>query len=144
MIADFLSSMHNTCQQSVFPFPELSFGNFDNSLFIKIIAIESETRHVGNRSIINCFERLLMKNRLQCILILLAAAALMLCGCSDKPQIHEHTFSDEWTYNALCHWHSSTCGHDVVSGLAEHTLNAGRSAVSLTERTPSCRVKNCS
>ena len=144
MIADFLSSMHNTCQQSVFPFPELSFGNFDNSLFIKVIAIESETRHVGNRSIVNSFERLLMKNRLQCILILLAAAALLLCGCSDKPQIHEHTFSDEWTYNALCHWHSSTCGHDVVSGLAEHTLNAGKITEDPTCTASGVRTFTCS
>ncbi len=36
---------------------------------------------------------------------------------------HTHTFSDEWTSDEQYHWHASTCGHDVVSDKAAHTMN---------------------
>ena len=35
---------------------------------------------------------------------------------------HTHTFSSDWSYDTNCHWHAATCGHDVKSDLASHTL----------------------
>ncbi|MDY4819576.1 MAG: InlB B-repeat-containing protein [Bacilli bacterium] len=45
-------------------------------------------------------------------------------GTTDNPssETHEHTYSSSWTYDSTYHWHESTCGHDVVSGKAEHTF----------------------
>ena len=36
---------------------------------------------------------------------------------------HGHTFSTEWSYNELTHWHEATCEHtDLVSGFGAHTF----------------------
>ena len=44
----------------------------------------------------------------------------MLAGC----EIHEHTFSDEWTFDATHHWHEATCEHiEEVKDKAEHTFD---------------------
>ncbi len=37
---------------------------------------------------------------------------------------HEHTFSEEFEFDSTHHWHPSTCGHDVVSGKAEHQFTS--------------------
>ena len=39
-------------------------------------------------------------------------------------ETHEHTFSNEWTYNGTKHWHASTCGHNVKIDEEEHILDA--------------------
>ena len=39
--------------------------------------------------------------------------------------VDKHSFSEEWTNDAEYHWHASTCGHDVVSGKAEHIWDDG-------------------
>lgn len=39
---------------------------------------------------------------------------------NDEIETHEHTFAIEWEHDSNFHWHSSTCGHDVVSDKAEH------------------------
>lgn len=78
-----------------------------------------------------------MKRKLSTIMFasLLALAASTLAGCGNggedsssseppattTPVGHVHTFSDAWSSNAEQHWHSATCGHDVVSDLANHT-----------------------
>lgn len=36
---------------------------------------------------------------------------------------HSHTYSENWTYDETNHWHAATCGHDVVSGKAEHSYD---------------------
>ena len=36
---------------------------------------------------------------------------------------HTHTFASDWSYDSTYHWHSSTCGHDVVSGKSLHTFS---------------------
>ena len=34
---------------------------------------------------------------------------------------HSHSYTDAWSYDDTYHWHAATCGHNVVSGKAEHT-----------------------
>ena len=34
---------------------------------------------------------------------------------------HRHSYADAWSYDDTYHWHAATCGHNVVSGKAEHT-----------------------
>ena len=47
------------------------------------------------------------------------------CGAEEPwipPTPHEHTYSDEWSSDDTCHWHTSTCEHITeTSGMAEHT-----------------------
>ena len=35
---------------------------------------------------------------------------------------HTHKFSDEWTSDAIYHWHVSTCGHAVIEDKLEHNF----------------------
>lgn len=44
-------------------------------------------------------------------------------GSTSTPVEHTHTFASEWSSDATYHWHAATCGHDVVSDKAEHTLD---------------------
>ena len=39
----------------------------------------------------------------------------------NKEPAHTHTFSDEWEYDEISHWHPATCGHDVKSGEEDHS-----------------------
>ncbi len=56
--------------------------------------------------------------------------ALVLGGCGEKPQTHEHTFSNEWQSNASSHWHNATCDHkDLVKDLGDHTFVNGKCSV---------------
>lgn len=64
------------------------------------------------------------------LILILAAFALVGCG-EDKAQtdnqtkVHEHTFSNQWTYNELTHWHKATCGHDeLTSNFGNHKFNS--------------------
>ena len=45
-----------------------------------------------------------------------------ICGEEEPAMPHEHTYSSVWSYDANGHWHASTCGHDVKSDEASHTL----------------------
>ena len=38
---------------------------------------------------------------------------------------HSHSYATAWSYDDTYHWHASTCGHDVVSGKAEHSFVNG-------------------
>ena len=42
---------------------------------------------------------------------------------SSSEDVHEHTFSDEYSYDETYHWFASTCGHDVVKDKEEHTFD---------------------
>ncbi len=44
-------------------------------------------------------------------------------GGSSSGSSHSHSYADAWSHDATHHWHASTCGHDVVSGKAEHIWN---------------------
>lgn len=42
-------------------------------------------------------------------------------GSSSGSHSHSHSYADAWSYDDTYHWHAATCGHNVVSGKAEHT-----------------------
>ena len=59
--------------------------------------------------------------------------------------VNAHTYSDAWTKDETYHWHESTCGHDLISGKAEHSWDDGveTTVPSLTEdgvKTFTCTV----
>ena len=54
-----------------------------------------------------------------CFTVLLLSAALAACG-------HEHTYAEEWAFDATHHWHEATCEHgEETEGKAEHTWDGG-------------------
>ena len=66
-------------------------------------------------------------------------------GGSSSGSSHSHSYADAWSHDATHHWHASTCGHDVVSGKAEHTWNDGEVTKAATcgaagEKTFTCTV----
>ena len=65
-----------------------------------------------------------MKNH-RCALLVVAVLLSLVCACSNELQVHEHTFSNDWSFDETSHWHASTCGHDVVSDQEKHDWNRG-------------------
>ena len=66
-------------------------------------------------------------------------------GGSSSGSSHSHSYADAWSHDATHHWHASTCGHEVVSGKAEHTWNDGEVTTAATcgaagEKTFTCTV----
>ena len=53
-------------------------------------------------------------------------------GGSSSGSSHSHSYADAWSHDATHHWHASTCGHEVVSGKAEHTWNDGEVTTAAT------------
>ncbi|MBQ7761510.1 MAG: leucine-rich repeat protein [Clostridia bacterium] len=44
----------------------------------------------------------------------------------DTPNVHTHTFSEEWSYNLTHHWKEATCEHgDEISEYGPHTYDKG-------------------
>ena len=58
-------------------------------------------------------------NKLFSIVLTSLVFSLAACNASST-SVHEHTFSNDWTYDETYHWHDATCGHTVVKGKAEH------------------------
>jgi len=54
------------------------------------------------------------------IILGIGLLSLLLSGCANN---HEHTFSNEWTYNSTKHWHPTTCGHDARKDEEDHIWN---------------------
>ena len=48
---------------------------------------------------------------------------------------HTHTYSDEWAYDKIGHWHNATCGHDVEKDYAQHTFGERIDATTGTAMT---------
>ncbi len=48
---------------------------------------------------------------------------LFIC-CTEEPQ-HSHTFSLEWSYDGIHHWHAATCNHDQKDSYGEHVFEKG-------------------
>ena len=74
--------------------------------------------------------------------ILCTAMAVVLTACATNPNSsnndkpHIHTYSDKWTNDDIYHWHVATCGHDVISGKAEHIWDDG-----VVTKEPTCTEK---
>ena len=87
-----------------------------------------------------------MKKRLLAALMAGAMALSMTaCGGSSSGSSHRHSYATAWSYDDTYHWHAATCGHDVISGKAEHTWNDGEVTKAATctaagEKTYTCTV----
>ncbi|MCD8209528.1 MAG: leucine-rich repeat domain-containing protein [Coprobacillus sp.] len=47
-------------------------------------------------------------------ILLIGVSLVGLSGCDNlNPSTHEHTYSDQWSYDDNYHWHAATCGHNV-------------------------------
>ena len=74
--------------------------------------------------------------------ILCTAMAVVLTACDTNPNSgnnnkpHIHTYSEKWTNDDIYHWHVATCGHDVISGKAEHIWDDG-----VVTKEPTCTEK---
>ena len=85
-----------------------------------------------------------MKKRKIAVLIGLFACALLALGLTACG--HEHTYEEEWTYDATHHWHEATCKHTgEKDGYAEHTWDNGTVTTAATcteagEKTYTCTV----
>ena len=42
---------------------------------------------------------------------------------SSSTSVHQHTFSDKWSYDEEAHWHESTCEHMVKKDKELHTFS---------------------
>lgn len=66
--------------------------------------------------------------------VLLIALIISLTGCStghsahisnvsSEAPSHEHTFSNEWSWDEYYHWHDATCGHNVTTEKEKHSFS---------------------
>ena len=75
------------------------------------------------------------------VLLLLVTVSIFAClafvACNNTDEsTHEHTYSSAWTSDENYHWHVATCGHDVISGKAEHMWDGG-----VVTKEPTCTEK---
>ncbi|MGM9900139.1 MAG: hypothetical protein ACI32E_06155, partial [Bacilli bacterium] len=80
-----------------------------------------------------------MKKTICSIILFLLAITLFSCTNNE----HIHTFSDTLSYDEVYHYYESTCGHDVVSGKAEHTMDNGTVVREATEEIEGLKVFKC-
>lgn len=53
-----------------------------------------------------------------CTYVLLAL--MVICSCNQEP-VHQHSFSDDWSYDETNHWHAATCDHsEEKSDIGQH------------------------
>ena len=72
---------------------------------------------------------------------------LCLTACNSSSDTHEHTFNSAWTHDETYHWHSATCGHDVVSDKTLHSFKVDVSNPTFEEdgfTTYTCEICNYS
>ena len=96
-----------------------------------------------------------MKKHLKFLFSSLMVLSLASCG-DDKPQtqepaeqptveVHEHTFSSDWSSNDGSHWHASTCGHaDLSKDMADHSYSNWVEDKAATETTEGSKHRTCS
>lgn len=79
------------------------------------------------------------------IILFLAAFVVGITGCEVESEKHEHTFSKEWTSDAIAHWHAATCEHKTeTSGIAAHTFGEWKVTKEATETHEGERQRACS
>lgn len=81
------------------------------------------------------------------IVLFLAAFAFVvgITGCEVESEKHEHTFSKEWTGDAIAHWHAATCEHKTeISGIAEHTFGEWKVTKEASEKQGGEKKRICS
>ncbi|MCI7798645.1 MAG: hypothetical protein MR555_02910, partial [Spirochaetia bacterium] len=72
------------------------------------------------------------------------ALAFAVAGCHIDSDIHEHSFSKDWTSNATDHWHAATCEHTKeVSEKAEHSFGDWTVTKAATEEAEGSKERSC-
>ena len=64
-------------------------------------------------------------------------------GGGSSSSSHSHSYAEAWSHDATHHWHASTCGHEVVSGKAEHTWNDGEVTTAATCGAAGVKTYTC-
>lgn len=62
----------------------------------------------------------------------------------DPGPTHEHTYSDEWSYDDTYHWHASTCGHNVIKDKGVHQFGNWITDIEPTETKDGHKYRTCS
>lgn len=81
------------------------------------------------------------------IVLFLAAFAFVvgITGCEVESEKHEHTFSKEWTSDAIARWHAATCEHKTeISGIAAHTFGEWKVTKEASEKQGGEKKRICS
>lgn len=81
------------------------------------------------------------------IVLFLAAFVFVvgITGCEVESEKHEHTFSKEWTSDAIAHWHVATCEHKTeISDIAAHTFGEWKVTKEATEKQGGEKKRICS
>lgn len=79
------------------------------------------------------------------IVMFLAAFVVGITGCEVESEKHEHTFSKEWTSDAIAHWHAATCEHKTeISGIAAHTFGEWKVTKEASEKQGGEKKRICS
>ena len=68
---------------------------------------------------------------------------LSISGCDSEETQHEHTFSENWSFDRKNHWHDSLCGDPVVDEKAAHELGDWEIETESTADTPGTKFKKC-
>lgn len=87
-----------------------------------------------------------MKNS-KCFVLFATAFAFFvgITGCEVESEKHEHTFSKEWTSDAIAHWHAATCEHKTeISGIAAHTFGEWKVTKEASEKQGGEKKRICS
>ena len=83
-----------------------------------------------------------MKKQIGLFTAILFAVSTLMVSCS--PEVHEHTFAEEWTSDETNHWHAATCGHTTeVSGKAEHSFGEWTVTKEATEEAEGSKERVC-
>lgn len=79
------------------------------------------------------------------IVMFLAVFVVGITGCEVESEKHEHTFSKEWTSDAIAHWHAATCEHKTeISGIAAHTFGEWKVTKEASEKQGGEKKRTCS
>ena len=83
-----------------------------------------------------------MKKQIVLFTAILFAVSTLMVSCS--PEVHEHTFAEEWSSDETNHWHAATCEHkDEVIDRAEHTFGDWITTKEPTEEAEGSREQSC-
>lgn len=86
-----------------------------------------------------------MKNSKIVMFLVAFAFVVGITGCEVESEKHEHTFSKEWTSDAIAHWHAATCEHKTeISGIAAHTFGEWKVTKEATESEEGEKERTCS
>jgi len=83
-----------------------------------------------------------MKKQIGLFTAILFAVSTLMVSCS--PEVHEHTFAEEWSSDETDHWHAATCGcSDVELQKTEHTFGKWEVIKEATEEAKGSKERVC-